>query len=71
MPKTVDQQMGEHLKTAEDALVKAIELFSGHPKPSLGVEYLLRLTGAQEAVTAVRMVELVLARGLQKPRRKK
>ena len=71
IPKTVDEQMGLHLKEAEDHLVKAIELFSGHPKPSLGVEYLTRLSGAQEGVTAVRRAFLVLERGVLRPRKSK
>lgn len=58
-----ENQLAEHLRLAEDHLVKAVELFLGDSKLSRRVGYLTRLVGAQEAITALYREELLLIRG--------
>lgn len=62
-PKTVDAELAEHLKEAEDHLVKAVELFLRPSGAKRRVGYLSRLTGAQEAITGLYREELLRIRG--------
>lgn len=70
-PRTVDAELAEHLKEAENHLVKAVELFLRPSGPNRRVGYLSRLTGAQEAITGLYREELLRIRGPLKPRRKR
>lgn len=68
-PKTVDEELLAYLKTAETALISAVELFlgkSGGKVPDRHPDALKRLTRAQEAVTALLREELVRNRGIIK-----
>lgn len=70
-PKSVDDQLAEHLKTAEDALIEAVKLFSGPGKPQRVQGYLERLERAQIAITGLYREELVRIRGPIRTRRTK
>lgn len=70
-PKTADEALAEHLKQAESHLIEAVTLFGKVHKPKRNEIYVRRLTSAQETVTSLHMEELVRARGLQKPPKRK
>lgn len=70
-PKTVDDELAEHLKQAEHHLIGAVKLFYGPVTPNRRVGYLRRLTGAQEAITWLYREELIRIRGPLKPKRGK
>ncbi len=70
-PKSRDEQLTEYLKIAEDALVSAIELFSGQSGPQRRVGYYSRLIRAQEAITGLYREELVRIRGPLKIKKRK
>jgi hypothetical protein len=70
-PKTVDDELAEHLKQAEHHLIGAITLFSGPRRPTREGTYLRRLTGAQETITWLYRQELIRIRGPFKPKRGK
>ena len=67
---SVDDRLTEKLKTAEEALIGAVELFSDHPNLSRRVGYYSRLIRAQETITALYREELVRMRGPQHLKRK-
>ncbi len=69
--KNVDDQLAEHLKNAEDALIGAVKLLSGQSKPLRRESYCRRLILAQETITSLYREELVRIRGPIKIRRKK
>lgn len=69
--KSVDDELAEYLRQAEDALIGAVKLFSGHPRPSRRVDYEKTLKRAQEAITTLYREELVRIRGPIKIWRKK
>lgn len=70
-PKSVDDELAEHLKQAEHHLIEAINLFSRPRRPIREVRYLKRLTGAQETITALYREELVRIRGPLRSKRGK
>ena len=61
--KSVDQELAEHLKKAENHLIEALTLLSRRNGPNRTPEYAKRLTRAQETVTALLREELVRIRG--------
>lgn len=68
-PKNVDQELLAYLKTAEEALINAVELFirkSDGKIPERQPDVLKRLTRAQEGVTSLLREELVRDRGIIK-----
>lgn len=69
--QTVDQQLTEHLKQAEDHLITAVKLFARKAGPERHKDYLPRLVRAQEMVTTLLREELVRIRGPIKTRGKK
>lgn len=68
---SVDDQLAEHLRHAEEALIGAVKLFSDHESLSRRVGYFSRLAKAQEAITALYREELVRMRGPMSPKRKR
>jgi hypothetical protein len=62
-PQSVDDQLSEHLKLAEDHLIAAVKLFYGPGKPQRVQGYLQRLERAQIAITGLYREELVRIRG--------
>jgi hypothetical protein len=66
-PPSVDDLLAEHLEQAEHHLIEAINLFSRSVKPVRDSNYLKRLGGAQETITALYRTELVRIRGEFKP----
>jgi len=70
-PKNVDDELAEHLKKAEDALIGAVKLFSGQLKPLRRESYYRRLILAQETITGLYREELVRIRGPLKIKIKK
>lgn len=62
-PKSTDDLLAEYLKTAEDALIEAVKLFSGPRRPDRVQGYWERLERAQIAVTGLYREELVRIRG--------
>lgn len=68
--QNVDEELTECLKIAEDALIRAVNLFSGQKKPNRRAGYQKSITHAQEAVTALLREELVLVRGHMTPKGK-
>lgn len=62
-PISVDDQLSEHLKQAEDHLIAAVKLFYGPRKPERVQGYLGRLERAQIAITGLYREELVRIRG--------
>jgi hypothetical protein len=60
---SVDEELANHLKKAEDHLIAALELFSRQLRPDRGVDYINRLRRAQEAITWLLREELVRIRG--------
>lgn len=70
-PQSVDDELADHLKEAEHHLIAAINLFSRPRRPLREVQYLKRLTGAQETVTALYRQELVRIRGPLKSKKPK
>lgn len=60
---SVDDQLSDYLKTAEEALIKAVKLFADKDKLNRRVGYLTRLVRAQELVTGLFREELVRQRG--------
>jgi hypothetical protein len=70
-PKSVDDELAEHLRQAEHHLIGAITLFSGPRRPNREGGYLKRLTGAQETITWLYRQELIRIRGPLKPKRGK
>lgn len=59
----MDDQLAEHLRKAEEALIAALELFLGDARPTRRAGYQERLERAQEAITALYREELVRIRG--------
>lgn len=68
-PQSVEDELAEHLRQAEDHLIGAINLFSRPRRPIREVTYLKRLSGAQETITALYRQELIRIRGPLKPKR--
>lgn len=68
-PKSVDDELTEHLKQAEDHLIEAVILFSRPRKPVRRGGYQQRLIQAQEAITGLYREELVRIRGEVRPPR--
>jgi hypothetical protein len=67
-PKSLDQQLSDHLEEAESHLIDAVNLF-GQPAMRRRDGYLTRLARAQESVTSLYAEELVRIRGpLKSPR---
>lgn len=66
----VDDELSECLKIAEDALIRAVNLFSGQLKPNRRAGYQQSLKRAQEAITGLYREELVLKRGHMTPKGK-
>jgi hypothetical protein len=66
-PKSVDDELADHLKFAEEHLISAIHLFLRENKPIRDGNYLKRLYGAQETVTSLYRGELIRIRGVLKP----
>lgn len=66
--ESIDEELAFHLEKAEDHLIKAIMLFAKSKKPERSADYFKRLGRAQEVVTALFREELVLKRGLRRPR---
>lgn len=60
---TPDDELADHLKHAEEHLIKALELFGRKTKPDRAADYLKRLTRAQEIVTTLFREELIRIRG--------
>lgn len=61
---SVDDQLAGHIKTAEEALIAGVTLFTQHPEElSRETGYFTRLVTAQESVTALYRMELVRLRG--------
>lgn len=69
-PKSVDDQLADHLKIAEEHLIAAVELFINPGRPSRHAGYRSRLIMAQESITALYREELVRIRGFQHPKGK-
>lgn len=61
--RSVDSELTEHLKKAEEHLIAAIEMFAKKTKPDRNAYFLDRLNRAQGMVTAILREELVRARG--------
>lgn len=70
-PKSVDDELADHLKEAEHHLIEAINLFSRPRRPLREARYLKRLGGAQETVTTLYRAELIRIRGPLKPKKPK
>lgn len=66
---SLDDQLAEHLRVAEEHLIAAVELFTKKHRPDRTAGYQDKLTKAQEAVTALFREELVRMRGPMKVRR--
>lgn len=60
---TVDDQLAEHLKQAEENLIGAVKLFAEKKTLHRRVGYLSRLVRAQELITGLYREELVRLRG--------
>jgi len=65
---SVDEQLTEHLKGAEEHLIGAVKLFSEKRSLSRRVGYFPRLVRAQELVTGLYREELVRLRGSKRKR---
>lgn len=61
--KTVDQELAEHLESAEEHLIAAVKLFARRMPPNRSKDYLPRLVRAQEMVTTLFREELIRIRG--------
>lgn len=61
--KTVDHELTEHLRIAEEHLIAAVKLFSRKAKPERRSDFLDRLVRAQETVTWLMREELIRIRG--------
>jgi hypothetical protein len=61
--QTVDDQLTEHLRQAEDHLIAAVKLFQRKVAPERQKDYLPRLVRAQEGVTTLLREELIRIRG--------
>jgi type III secretory pathway lipoprotein EscJ len=64
--KSVDQELADQLNIAEEALIKAVELFrgeNGRKVPERPEIFLKRLRTAQELITTLYREELVRIRG--------
>lgn len=68
--KSVDDQLTDHLKAAEEHLIAAVELFTNTGRPSRESGYRSRLILAQESITALYAKELIRIRGPQHPEKK-
>lgn len=64
---TIDDQLTNHLKVAEEHLIEAVKLFADRKQLTRRVGYLTRLVRAQEIVTGLHGEELIRARGPLKP----
>lgn len=62
-PKSVDAQLAEHLKKAEEHLIAAVKLFAKKNHPDRHANFIERLTRHQEGVTTLLREELVRMRG--------
>lgn len=60
---TVDDELAEHLRLAEEHLIKAVRLFSRRVPPSRHPNFLERLVRHQEGVTTLFREELIRIRG--------
>ena len=69
--KSVDDALAEHLRIAEEHLIKAVELFARKHKPDRTLAYIKRLMSAQETITSLYREELVRIRGPVKKGRKR
>lgn len=58
-----DQQLADHLNKAEEHLIAAVKLFENSSHPQRTLDYISRLTRAQEMVTHLFREELVRIRG--------
>lgn len=58
-----DQQLADHLNKAEEHLIAAVKLFENSNHPQRTLDYISRLTRAQEMVTHLFREELVRIRG--------
>jgi hypothetical protein len=68
---SVDEQLTEHLKQAEEHLIGAVKLFSEKRSLSRRVGYFPRLVRAQELITSLYREELVRMRGPLSSKRKR
>lgn len=66
--KSIDDELAFHLEKAEDHLIKALMLWTKSKKPERSADYFKKLGRAQEIVTSLFREELVLKRGLRRPR---
>lgn len=69
--ESVDDQLADHLKVAEEHLIAAVELFTNPGRPSRESGYRSRLIQAQESITALYAKELIRIRGPQHPEKKR
>ena len=60
---TLDDQLTEHLRKAEEHLIAAVKLFGRKTPPDRHANYLARLIRSQEGVTTLLREELVRIRG--------
>lgn len=58
-----DQKLADHLRIAEENLIAAVKLFEAKQHPQRTLDYLSRLTRAQEMVTHLFREELIRIRG--------
>lgn len=58
-----DQKLADHLRIAEENLIAAVKLFEEKQRPDRTLDYLSRLTRAQEMVTHLLREELIRIRG--------
>jgi lysylphosphatidylglycerol synthetase-like protein (DUF2156 family) len=65
-----DAQLADHLKHAEHHLIAALKLFEKKVKPSRTMDFVRRLTTAQETTTTLLREELIRIRGPIKPSRR-
>jgi hypothetical protein len=61
--QTVDDELADHLKHAEEHLIKAVRLFARKVPPERHADYQKRLIRAQESVTTLFREELIRIRG--------
>lgn len=66
---SMDDQLVEHLKQAEENLIGAVNLFAENKTLNRRVGYLSRLVRAQELITGLYREELVRLRGSKRGKR--
>jgi hypothetical protein len=68
--QSIDDQLTNHLREAENHLIAAVKLFARKAPPERHKDYLPRLVRAQEGVTTLLREELIRIRGPLRAARK-